>query len=83
MEEHHSIQFTPYTYTNGDVIIREYNQTACNLRYNIKHKERLNKSEDCVCGGRFSEKGRCNHYRTKKHKRYMEYNEIQLIISDI
>ena len=83
MEEHHSIKFTPYTYTNGDVIVREYNQTACNIRYNAKHKERLNKSEDCLCGGRFSEKSRFTHYRSKKHKRYMEHNEIQLIISDI
>ncbi len=83
MEEHYSIKFNRYTLKNNDVVVNECNQTACNIRYNAKHKERLNKSEDCVCGGRFSEKKRFTHYRTKKHKRYMEYNEIQLIISDI
>lgn len=83
MEEHHSIKFNRYTRKNGDVVVREYNQTKCNLLYNAKHKERLSKSEDCICGGRFSEKHRFTHYRTKKHVNYIKHNEIQLIISDI
>ena len=83
MEEHHSINFKRYTYTNGDVIIREYNQTACNIRYNDKHNKRLTTSEDCICGGRFTPKNRFEHYNTKLHRNYIKHNEIQLIISDI
>ena len=83
MEEHHSIKYTSYTRKNGDVVVNEYNQTKCNLLYNAKHKERLSKREDCICGGRFSEKYRLAHYRCKKHVNYIKHNEIQLIISDI
>ncbi len=83
MPEYYSVSRKTFTKKNGDVIVREYNQTEWNSRWYAKNKERMTTSEDCVCGGRFSPNNRFKHYNTKTHKQYMEYNEIQMIISDI
>ena len=56
---------------NGDVIVREYNQTEWNSRWYKKNKERMTTSDVCVCGGKFSPNNKFKHYNTKMHKQHM------------
>lgn len=83
MPENYCISRKSFTKKNGDVIVREYNQSKFNSTWYEKNKTKMTTSEDCVCGGRFSPNNRFKHYNTKTHRRYMEYNEIKMIVSDI
>ena len=72
-----SVQHTTHTLKNGDVIVREYDQTAANSRWWYRHKEEQLKTETCTCGGTFSKNSANHHKKSKRHKRYAENNKIE------
>ena len=64
------ISHKSFTKKNGDVIVREYNQTEWNSRWYQKNKERMTTSNVCICGGQFSPNNKFKHYNSKKHRQH-------------
>lgn len=75
------VQHTTHTLKNGDVIVREYDKTEYNSRWWYRHKEEYLKTETCTCGGMFSKNSANHHKKTKRHKRYIENNKIEMVIN--
>lgn len=48
------------------------------IEYRIKHKEHLDtmmrKKSDCPCGGKFTYRSKQQHYKTRKHQKYLTLN---------
>ena len=67
MDECCSINVNTYKYVNGDIIVREYNQTLVNKKTYAKNREKLTTSKNCECGGRYTPKNKYEHFNTKRH----------------
>lgn len=50
---------------------REYATIHHNL-YRNKNLERMSKSHDCLCGGRFTQEQISTHKKSKRHQKYLE-----------
>lgn len=47
--------------------------------YRLDNLEKMNTIVKCRCGGTYSYTNKCHHRRTRRHKRYMESQEIHEI----
>jgi hypothetical protein len=59
-----------YKKKNGDVVVKQYNQTKYNNLYYLNHKEQLCEKIRCECGVEYTKLGKCNHMKSKVHKMY-------------
>ena len=44
--------------------------------YYVQNKDKLNEKHECECGGRYSTCHKSVHFKTKKHLKYIQENEL-------
>ena len=61
---------------NGEIKYYTYNtDKTYNTKYYITNKDKLLEKTICSCGGTYHLLSRANHYKTKKHDKYL--NSVQ------
>ena len=53
----------------------EFSNTKLKLKLN-KIKVKLNEKHKCICGGCFTTVNKSHHFKTKKHLKYIQENEL-------
>jgi hypothetical protein len=59
-----------YIKKNGEVVIKQYNQTKYNTVYYMNNREVLTEHHTCACGGQYTKLNKHNHNKGKVHKMY-------------
>ena len=80
VEPHQPLQqidnkFTIKRYTkkkDGEVSTYQYNQRQYNNVWYMNHKNILQNKIVCQCGKEHTQQNRTNHYKTKRHIKYLE-----------
>lgn len=57
---------------NGEITPIEFDRGSYNRTYYAKHKEVLTEKIECECGGVYTKACKFNHFKSNKHKKFIE-----------